>query len=55
MLFFGAAREVQVRLQRRGLLQQLRAAERRIEQLEAQQAGAGTSPTEVTHTPTPET
>jgi uncharacterized integral membrane protein len=52
MLLLGVAREVQGRFQLRGLVQQLRAAERRIHELEAQPSGAGASPTEPTHTTT---
>jgi uncharacterized integral membrane protein len=53
MLLLGVAREVQVRLHNRGLAQQVRAAERRVRELEAQRSGERTSLGETVREPTP--
>jgi putative membrane protein len=53
MLFLAVAREIQDRFQHRHMVQQLRAAEKRIQELEALQAKTSASPTEPIRTRTP--
>jgi putative membrane protein len=50
MLLLGVAHEIQGRFQHRHLVQQLRAAEKRIKELEALPAKTSASPTEPIHT-----
>jgi uncharacterized integral membrane protein len=52
MLFLGVAREIQGGFRHRHLVQQLRAAERRIQELEALPSRASASPTEPIRTKT---